>query len=463
MSALTVYLLLNGGASLLFSLIFTVDMIYQVTVVGLSPLQLVLVGTTLEATAFLFEIPTGVLADVKSRRLSIIIGYLLTGVAFVVEGAFPLFGTVLLAQVLWGLGYTFTSGATEAWIADEVGPERAGEAFVQGSQAARIGGLVAIPLSIAAGSLNVRLPIVAGGLLFLGLAGFLALAMREEGFQPTPPGERSTWGHMWRTVQDARGLVGRQPVLLALLGIGLFYGLYSEGLDRLWTPHLLESYPAPWGGVLTPVIWLGGLRGVVAIAGLGAMELARRHLVTRPARVLGRLLMANSALIVAGVALLGLAPALWLAMLAYGLVATLRGVAAPLQQAWYNRRIDDAQVRATLFSVTSQVDALGQIGGGPLMGVVGNVSVRAALVVSAALLVPVLPLYRIAIRRETDGTRMIPDGCRANCRISPTSPKAIETILGRVSLIIPDGCRANCQICPTSPQPSRRYWAGYLC
>jgi DHA3 family tetracycline resistance protein-like MFS transporter len=404
MRPLRVYLILNGVAALLFSLIFTVDMIYQVTMVGLSPLQLVLVGTTLEATAFLFEIPTGVLADVKSRRLSIIIGYLLTGVAFVVEGAFPLFGTVLLAQVLWGLGYTFTSGATEAWIADEVGAAQAGDAFLQGSQAGRVGGLVAIPLSILAGSLDVRLPIVAGGALFLVLAGFLALTMREEGFRPTPPGERSTWGSMWRTVQDARGLVARQPVLLALLGIGLFYGLYSEGLDRLWTPHLLESYPAPWGGSLPPVVWLGGLRGVVAVAGLGAMELARRRLVKRSSRTLGRLLMANSALIMGGVALLGLAPALWVAMLAYGLVATLRGVAAPLQQAWYNRRIDDAQVRATLFSVTSQVDALGQIAGGPLVGVVGNVSVRAALVLSAALLAPVLPLYRVAIRRESEGT-----------------------------------------------------------
>lgn len=400
MAPLTVYLILSAGASLLFSLIFTVDMIYHVTVVGLDPLQLVLVGTTLETTAFLFEIPTGVLADVKSRRLSIIIGYLITGVAFVVEGAFPLFGTVLLAQVLWGLGYTFTSGATEAWIADEVGPQRAGEAFLQGAQAGRIGGLAAIPLSIVVGTVDVRLPIVTGGVLFLVLAAFLALAMREEGFSPVPPGERSSWGTMLQTVQDARGLVGRQPVLLSLLGIGLFYGLYSEGLDRLWTAHLLETFPAPWGGVLPAVVWIGGLRGVQAIAGLAAMQVARRRLVWRGSQTLGWLLMFNSALIVAGVALLGLAPALWVAVLAFGLVATLRDVAGPLHQAWYNRRIDDPQVRATLFSATSQVDALGQIAGGPIMGVVGNASIRAALVVSAALLAPVLPLYRVAIRRE---------------------------------------------------------------
>jgi DHA3 family tetracycline resistance protein-like MFS transporter len=57
-------------------------------------------------------------------------------------------------------------------------------------------------------------------------------------------------------------------------------------------------------------------------------------------------------------------------------------------------------VRATLFSATSQVDALGQIVGGPGVGAVGNVSIRAALVLSALLLAPVVPLYRVARGRE---------------------------------------------------------------
>lgn len=62
--------------------------------------------------------------------------------------------------------------------------------------------------------------------------------------------------------------------------------------------------------------------------------------------------------------------------------------------------IDDPQVRATMFSVSSQVDAIGQIGGGPVVGAIGNVvSVRAALVASALMLSPVLPLYSLAIRR----------------------------------------------------------------
>ena len=60
MSPYSVFLILRFGASLFFSLIFTVSQLYYVTVVEMSPLQLVLVGTILEGTVFVFEIPTGV-------------------------------------------------------------------------------------------------------------------------------------------------------------------------------------------------------------------------------------------------------------------------------------------------------------------------------------------------------------------------------------------------------------------
>ena len=79
LDAYLVYLSMEGGMSFFLSGIFAANLIYQVTTVGLNPLQLVLVGTVLEATAFLCEVPTGVVADVYSRRLSIIIGYLMIG------------------------------------------------------------------------------------------------------------------------------------------------------------------------------------------------------------------------------------------------------------------------------------------------------------------------------------------------------------------------------------------------
>lgn len=403
MNPFTIYLILELSASLFFSLIFTVSQLYYVTIAELSPLQLVLVGTILEATVFLFEIPTGVLADVKSRRLSVIIGYALMGVGFVVEGSFPFFGPIAVAQVLWGFGYTFTSGATQAWIADELGEERAGQAYLRGAQAARAGALVAIPFSVALGTLNLRLPIVLGGILMILLAAFLVLAMTEEGFTPTPPGERSTWGLTIKTVRDARYLVRRQPTLLVLLIISLFYGLYSEGFDRLWTPHLLQSFQMPWQASVQPVVWFGLIQAVLLLISLAATEVVRRHVDTQRPFPLARMLMLDAALIVLTLVGFGLARTFWFALALYWLLGALRNVADPLHTAWLNLNIDDPQVRATLFSVSGQANAIGQIAGGPGVGAIGNTSIRAALVTSALLLSPVPPLYALAIRHPSRG------------------------------------------------------------
>src|SRR4051812_2802282 len=89
--AYRVFLAMSFASALFSQMVFTVSGIFAVNEAGLNPLQLVLVGTALEGSAFLFEIPTGVVADVYSRRLSIIIGVILTGVGFLVWGAFALF------------------------------------------------------------------------------------------------------------------------------------------------------------------------------------------------------------------------------------------------------------------------------------------------------------------------------------------------------------------------------------
>ncbi len=115
----SVYIIYSGAASLFLSLIFTMSQVYRIDMIKLNPFQLILVGTILEASCFIFEIPTGVVADMKSRRLSVIIGIAMMGAGFLLEGLVPLFLTLILSQVLWGMGYTFTSGADEAWIADE--------------------------------------------------------------------------------------------------------------------------------------------------------------------------------------------------------------------------------------------------------------------------------------------------------------------------------------------------------
>ncbi|MBU0494724.1 MAG: MFS transporter [Chloroflexi bacterium] len=414
LNPLTLYLILSFSSSLLFSAIFTVNMLYQVTIARLDPLQLVLVGTTLEITVFLFEVPTGVVADIKSRRLSIIIGYVIMGLGFMLEGSLPIFWTIALAQGFWGLGYTFTSGATQAWIADEVGEDRAGPAFLRGSQAGQLGGLVGIPISVALalGGGSVALPIVLCGAALILLACLLILTMSEEGFTPAAASDRTTWGSMLKTVRDARLLVQRQPVLLMLLGIWLFYGLYSEGFDRLWTAHLLEDFAAPAGlTAVDPVVWFGAIRAVLLLISLAAVEVARRRVDTSRAAPIAWTLMLCAGLIVAALAGFALTGQFWIALALYWLVGTLRSVTYPLYDAWFNQRIDDPQVRATMFSVGSQVDAIGQIGGGPIVGAIGSaVSIRAALFTSALILSPVVPLYALAIRRgNRRGNRTSPD------------------------------------------------------
>ena len=98
---------------------------------------------------FVFEVPTGVVADVYSRRRSILIGMVLVGAGFVLEGAVPVFTFMLLAQLLWGLGYTFESGAVEAWISDEIGEARVGKAFLRAAQVRQLMGLLGIPFVLA--------------------------------------------------------------------------------------------------------------------------------------------------------------------------------------------------------------------------------------------------------------------------------------------------------------------------
>src|SRR4029079_17105538 len=95
--------------------VMSVDLVREL---HLSPLQLVLMGTVMEAAVFLCEIPTGVVADLVSRRLSLGIAWLLQGGAWALAGATKSFGVILVAWVVWGIGATFESGAFQAWITD---------------------------------------------------------------------------------------------------------------------------------------------------------------------------------------------------------------------------------------------------------------------------------------------------------------------------------------------------------
>src|SRR5690606_37144238 len=127
------------------------------------------------------------------------------------------FGAVLLSQVICGQGITFTSGATQGWISDEVGEARAGQALDRAAHVSLIGALVGHGLSVALCSVHVRLPIVIGGGLFVALAGTLALIIPETGFKPAPRTERTTMRSMGSTSREGLGLVRTRGILLTFL------------------------------------------------------------------------------------------------------------------------------------------------------------------------------------------------------------------------------------------------------
>jgi DHA3 family tetracycline resistance protein-like MFS transporter len=389
------YLLMHLATGFCFSLIFTASALYQVTVANLTPLQLVLVGTGLEATIFLFEIPTGVVADVYSRRLSIIIGYVIIGLGFTLEGSIPQFWAILLGQMLWGLGYTFTSGATQAWLSDEIGEAAANRAFLRGSQLDTGGSLLGVAAAVFIGGVLVNLPILIGGSLLVVQAVALALWMPETGFQPVPREDRNDWQHMVATFRRGLGMLRQRPALWTIFAIGLFYGLYSEGYDRLWPKHLLENIGLPGNITLSPIAWFGLINVIGKLLSITITEIVRKKVQADNPKSMRRALTVLTSLIVAGLLAFAwvsvLAPGVrfWLALLAMWVVDVTRSLVGPLYESWVNQRLDSS-VRATILSMSGQVDAIGQVTSGPLVGMVGNVSVQMALTMSASLLSPAI-------------------------------------------------------------------------
>jgi DHA3 family tetracycline resistance protein-like MFS transporter len=404
LKAYPVYLLMSGAHGLFFALIVTVNLVYHATVVGLNPFQIVLVGTVLEISCFLFEIPTGVVADVYSRRLSLIIGYALMGLGFMIEGAFPFFTTVLLAQVVWGAGATFLSGATQAWIADEIShanhgsEETLAQVFLRSEQLSQLGSLVGIGLSVTLASLAITLPIILGGALFVGLSLFLILFMPEHGFAPRPTEERTSWQAMGQTLAEGARLVRLRPILITILVISALVGMNSEGLDRLSTPHLLQNFTFPALGQLEPIVWFGIIDAIGMLLTLGLAEVARRNLNTDNQQTVVRALLGFTGLFIVSLILFGLAANFALAVIALWAVGVFRSTIGPLYMAWVNQHVE-SKVRATVLSMGGQANAIGQIAGGPAVGAVATAfSLRAALVIAALLLTPALALYARTLR-----------------------------------------------------------------
>jgi DHA3 family tetracycline resistance protein-like MFS transporter len=334
--------------------------------------------------------------------LSIIVGFALIGLSEIIEGLLPFFVPIMLAQVAWGLGYTFTSGATQAWLSDEIGEERANRAFLTANRYDLSGNVVGVLGGMFLGSLTcVSTLILVSGTGWIVLGILLICLMSEQGFHPVRPEERNTFQHMTDTLRKGVRTVRLRPALLAILGVALFYGMIA-GFDRLWVWHLVNKFDLPVLFGNNPLAFFGilELAGILLSIVL-TRQVEKRFDTLRPRRV-GRLMVAVTATIAASIAAFGWAPFLGLALGFYLVIYALHELTDPLMMAWMNQRLDP-EVRATILSMTGQAEAVGQVIGNLAIGVLANIfSVPLALFFCGGLLAPALGFIRRANRHAVE-------------------------------------------------------------
>ncbi|MEM9955335.1 MAG: MFS transporter [Chloroflexota bacterium] len=388
--ALRAYYLFRVIAPFVFAMWLAVAGLYFATQVTSDPFQLAMIGVVLESATLFFEIPTGVIADTYSRKWSIVVGYVIWGIGFLIQGIFQSFYWVLVSQLIWGIGFTFVSGAPEAWLVDELGEEQALKLFVRGSQIGQVSSIVGIITATLIGTIDVALPIIVGGIGTLILAVILAIVMPENGFKPIQREASSRWG-AFETFFDGVREVRQQPVLKSVIWIGIIIGVSAGGFDALYPRHIVENFEIP---LIEPVVWFGVMSAGVMLLTIPALEIAKRHLEKRPDVPVAWILSIFAIGTVVGNLIFVWTGYFYGMILAFWLSQTLRNATKPLFMAWVNRHTTSG-VRATVISMYWQSIALGNVLGTPIIGLIGSLSsIKTALSLSAVALLPVVPIYR---------------------------------------------------------------------
>src|SRR4051812_42781243 len=240
--------------------------LYLVRTLQFSPLELILMGTAMEATIFLSEVPTGVVADTYSRRLSFIVGVVGMGSAVIGVGLASAPWLVIALWAFWGLSYTFTSGAFEAWLTDEVGVENVGSVFLRGSRVRIVGSLTGLFFFGAVGLLSLRASVIGCGSLEVATGLACIVLMPETGFRRRAASVRDrALAELRTTALNGARYVRVNRLVLLLVATELFAGFGAEAFDRLTEAHVIRDVGFPtW---LNPIFGFGAVSVVVMVFG----------------------------------------------------------------------------------------------------------------------------------------------------------------------------------------------------
>lgn len=344
---------------------FIVVSVWWVVDADLSPLQLVLLGTALEVSVLVGEIPTGVVADTLSRKWSIVTSQLVMGVGIILSGLTTSFWPLVFSQVLWGVGWTFTSGADVAWITDEMkfaGREHEVDRLITATARwKQIGGIAGVVvLGLIGWVAGVSVAIVVAGSVFIVLGVVVGVVFPEHGFTRQDGDHLATSLRIFRSgVRLARS----DHQILLVLSATMLLNSGAEAIDRLFFRHLVDlGLPDE----PDPVVWIAALTVVGALAGALALRWVETRIDGDGAP--RRLYVMAVTLAVFGTALMAAAPDVYTGLAGTFLTRGIAWAVIPAVAAtWVNRRAT-SEVRATVQSFLGQAESIGEISGGIALG-----------------------------------------------------------------------------------------------
>jgi MFS family permease len=392
------YLTLTLFSTLASSFIWGINTIFLLDA-GLNNVEAFAANAFFTLGMLVFEIPTGVVADTRGRRLSYVLGaatllFSTLLYLFMWQVHAPLWGWAI-ASILLGLGFTFFSGATEAWLVDALTATGFhGHLEHVFGRAQTVGGAAMLTGTVAGGVIaqvtNLGVPYVIRAAM-LGVTLLLALRfMHDLGF--TPQRDVSPVKAVRNVVSGAiDGGFRNPPVRWLMLAIPFSAG---TGIYVFYAaqPYLLELFGDP---------------SAYSIAGLAAalfagLQIAAGLAVPWVRRLFSRrtdALFVGALISVAFLAFLGLTTSFVLAIVLLAAWSFVSALTIPLRQAYMNGVIPSAQ-RATVLSFDSLMGSAGGVVAQPLLGRVADVSgYGASVVVSAAIRALAVPFVLLA-RRE---------------------------------------------------------------
>ena len=372
--------------------------LYFVIDARLSAFQLIVLGTVLSATLLASDIPTGVWSDAVSRKRPLVIGHGFLAAGMVMTGLVTAFPLLLVAQVLWGLGWGFSSGADVAWVTDELGqPGRIARVLTARARWDALGGAAGmVAFGVLGWAAGLATAIVASGAATAVLGLYVAARFTEDNFTPA---REQRWNASLSIFRHGVALARRDHEILLVLAATMLINAASM-VTWLFPRQLIDR-----GFPNDPVLWYTAL-GIVSFAvGAVALRIVEAHIDRAP---VARRAYAFSCFVGAGgLIVLAAAPDALIGSIG---VLLINGLSLTVTRAvsviWVNRRTT-SEVRATVHSFLSQAECAGELASGfPLAVVAQTAGIPAALMTSGALVTCVGALVaRSRVARSRAGVR----------------------------------------------------------